>query len=251
MTTYPARCAGCGAPVSGATTIGQPIYTCGGFGHRCGRATIPIPPVSFVQNIVTPSPGELAELDDLLELADDAMIALGISRSWRGPVAVVWDDDDAVTETDQLVIQSDLRAALRTVLTDAAEAGVIGARLMLDTLFPTAYNLIAPAVTETEHEPWCYRRHTGDCVDGPGVPPAPAVTETADLRAAFLRGVAAREEAERAWASYKGDPRAALDFIADWAHDCIDGDTRYGFDAIERMARAALAGTSDTEEEAG
>lgn len=71
---------------------------------------------------------------------------------------------------------------------------------------------------------------------------APAVTEP-DLRAAFIRGLTAREEAERAWASYKGDPRAALDFIADWAHDCIDveEDTKYGFDAIERLARNALA----------
>ena len=22
----------------------------------------------------------------------------------------------------------------------------------------------------TEHEPWCWRRHTGDCVDGPSEP---------------------------------------------------------------------------------
>jgi hypothetical protein len=40
-----------------------------------------------------------------------------------------------------------------------------------------------------------------------------------------------------------GGLREALEFIADWAHDCIDPDdpdTMYGFEAIEKTARAAL-----------
>lgn len=29
--------------------------------------------------------------------------------------------------------------------------------------------LAVAQVPAQEHEPWCYRRHTGDCVDGPEV----------------------------------------------------------------------------------
>ena len=38
-----------------------------------------------------------------------------------------------------------------------------------------------------------------------------------------------------------GGLREALAFIADWANDCADGDTFYGFADIEKRARAALA----------
>lgn len=35
-------------------------------------------------------------------------------------------------------------------------------------------------------------------------------------------------------------PSGLLEFIADWAHDCADGDTVFGFADIEARARDAL-----------
>ena len=36
------------------------------------------------------------------------------------------------------------------------------------------------------------------------------------------------------------DVEKTLEFIADWAHDCADGDTVFGFADIEARAREAL-----------
>jgi len=51
----------------------------------------------------------------------------------------------------------------------------------LDATRKLADEGLAGKTLDAEHEPWCYRRHAGDCVDGPPEPPASWIDLTADL----------------------------------------------------------------------
>ena len=94
-TLYPARHA-CGAPVIGVlwSDPSVPHYACGAYGDRGGACRTPEADVSaWPDNLAPLTDAELAELGELAEAVDDAMIRAG-AREVTAPLAVTWSEDE-------------------------------------------------------------------------------------------------------------------------------------------------------------